>query len=207
MLDESIIPAVEQIFKDSKLTLGDVDGFAIGLGPGSFTSLRVGLSTVKALAMATGKPIVGIPSLDALALNVVDESCDEIATIVDARRNLLYACIFKKQRGGLKRTSDYLLTNVADFLNHVGGTTLFVGDGVALYREHIEQAYKEAARKRKTPCRAVFADKNDWLPQAKKLSVLAHRRFIKKEYDDIDKLVPIYLYPADCQVKKCPHFP
>ena len=202
VLDESIIPAVEEILKKSKLTLGQVDGFAVGLGPGSFTSLRVGLSTVKALSMATGKPIVGISSLDALAMNVIDQPCDEICTIVDAKRNLLYAAFFKKQKGRLKRTGGYVLTNVADLLERAHGRTLFVGDGITLYRSQIEQAYDESAQKRKTNCRALFADEHDGVPQARKLAALASGRFEKKEYDDVDKLVPIYLYPANCQVRK-----
>src|SRR3989304_5415259 len=72
VLSSSIIPSIHQILKKAGIALSQLDGFAVGLGPGSFTSLRVGLSTIKAFALATGKPVVGIPSLDVLALNVLE---------------------------------------------------------------------------------------------------------------------------------------
>ena len=70
VLSSSIIPSIEKILKESKINLKDIDAFVVGLGPGSFTSLRVGLATIKGLAFATGKPLVGVPSLDAIALNI-----------------------------------------------------------------------------------------------------------------------------------------
>ena len=61
VLSDSIIPLVDKILKKAGVKLKGLNAFAIGLGPGSFTSLRVGVSTVKALSLATGKPVIGIP--------------------------------------------------------------------------------------------------------------------------------------------------
>ena len=70
VLEDSILPAVDKILESAGIKFSQIDGFAIALGPGSFTSLRVGLATVKAFAMATGKPVVGIPTLDIIAHGV-----------------------------------------------------------------------------------------------------------------------------------------
>ncbi len=199
VLESSIIPAIEKILGDSKLTFKELDGYAVGLGPGSFTSLRVGLSTIKAFVLATGKPVVGISSLDVMAMNVADEKVDEICAIMDARRKQVYACLFEKKDGVLKRKTDYLLTNIDDLLGRVQGKTLFVGDGAPLWRDAIKEKYAKAGKK--SDGRAVFTSEKNAFPQAKKLSDLAYGRFEKKVYDDVESLVPLYLYSLDCQVR------
>ena len=78
ILENSILPMVDLILDSAGVKFSQIDGFAIALGPGSFTSLRVGLATVKAFAMSTGKPVVGIPTLDIIASGVDLGSCNEI---------------------------------------------------------------------------------------------------------------------------------
>jgi tRNA threonylcarbamoyladenosine biosynthesis protein TsaB len=199
VLESSIIPAVEGILKSAKVKFADIDGFAVGLGPGSFTSLRVGLSTIKAFALSTGKPVVGISSLDVVAANVLGEDCDEICVVMDARRNLLYSCIYDQGKNGLSRKSEPMLTGLDDLLNRVHGRTFFVGDAVSLNREAIKAKYQKASTQGSS-CAPLFAEEKMGMPQARKLSVLAYRRFCKKEYDDSETLVPVYLYAQDCQV-------
>jgi len=91
VLSNKIVPSIERILSDSKIELDQLDGFAVGLGPGSFTSLRIGLSTVKALAFATQKPVVGIPSLDIIAQGC--SSGGTICVVVDAKRSFSRAKI------------------------------------------------------------------------------------------------------------------
>jgi hypothetical protein len=127
---------------------------------------------------------------------------------MDARRKQIYACIYSRGTGpcaptdmscGLKRKTDYLLTNIDSFLDRVQGRTLFVGDGVPLWRDVIKEKYAAAAKKG-AKCQAVFASEKDAHPQARNLSHLAFGRFEKKVYDDVETLVPLYLYTQDCQV-------
>jgi tRNA threonylcarbamoyladenosine biosynthesis protein TsaB len=202
VLENSIVPAVDRLLASAGVPFKKLDAFAVGLGPGSFTSLRVGLATVKAFAMATGKPVVGIPSLDVIARGAIGLPCDEICVLSDARRGMVYAAVYNHvgagspgpHKGGetppLRRKTDYLLTTVENVLNHVHGRTLFTGDGVGLYRDDIVR------------CRPVFAPQKFWHPQAKYLAQIAFERLAAKDYDDIERLVPLYLYPADCQVQK-----
>lgn len=190
VLSSSIIPKISEILKQSGLELKDLNGIAVGLGPGSFTSLRVGLATVKGLAFAAQKPIVGIPSLDVLAQGCAGASEDWICTINDARRNLLYACLYQNQNGRIKRTGDYLLAGIDDVLSRIKGPTLFTGDGAALYSKEIMEK------------KGKIADEKLWYPQAKQMIPVALERFRKKAYDSLDHLNPMYLYPEDCQVNR-----
>ncbi|MBI5150264.1 MAG: tRNA (adenosine(37)-N6)-threonylcarbamoyltransferase complex dimerization subunit type 1 TsaB [Candidatus Omnitrophica bacterium] len=191
VLSDSIMPAIQGILKKAGLTLAKLDGFAVGLGPGSFTSLRVGLATVKGLAFALKKPVVGIPSLDILALNVKEDG--QVCVVCDAKRNMAYACLYQKKGNVLKRKSKYLLTDIQNVLKQVQGEVTFVGDGVPLFQEAIGRAAGIKAR---------FTGGKQMYPQAKHLATLALKRFESKEYDAAESLVPLYLYPEDCQVTK-----
>lgn len=189
VLSDSIMPAIEGILKNAGLRLAELDGFAVGLGPGSFTSLRVGLSTVKGLAFALKKPVVGISSLDVLAMNIARDG--QICAVCDAKRNMAYACLYQKKGDVLKRKSRYLLTDIKDVLKRIKGGVTFVGDGVPLFRAAIEKA---------AGINPHFADEKQMYPQARHLAALAMKRFEAKEYDAAETLVPLYLYPEDCQV-------
>lgn len=196
VLSDSIVPAIEKVLKDAKVSLAKLDVLVVGLGPGSFTSLRVGLSTVKGLAFAAGKPVIGIPSLDAVALNV-GETPLQICVIADAKRNLVYAAFYENKQGSLKRKSEYLLTPLADLLGRIEVDTVFVGDALKLYQLNIESYFSN-----KKKLKIEFAPESQAHPDAKGLLVLAQEDLKKKKFANIDKLVPLYLYPEDCQVQK-----
>ena len=175
VLSPSIIPEIRRVLKMAGVSLRHIDGFVVGLGPGSFTRLRVGLSTMKGLAFATGKPLVGIPSLDVVALGVKDKG-EKICVVSDARRNMVYACIYSVKNGHVKKESSYVLASIEEVLREIEGETVFVGDGIALYQEAIIQG---SAKGRKYD--PIFADEKYWLPQARYLVPLAQKRFIKEK--------------------------
>ena len=189
---------IEHALRKANLVLHDLDGFAIGLGPGSFTSLRVGLSMMKAFIMVTGKPVVGISSLDVIAMNITAHQPTQICVINDARRNLLYSAIYEKKDTGLTRKSEYLLKPVDEILVLLKDEVVFVGDGIQLYKDHILTKAQEWGN-RYTP---RFETDKHWLPYAKELARLGYQRFLRGETDKVDTLSPLYLYPEDCQVHK-----
>lgn len=200
VLEDSILPAMDQMLEKANLKLEDLDAFAVGLGPGSFTSLRVGLSTIKALTMVTQKPVVGIPTLDTIAHGVRTADCDEICVLNDARRGNVYAAIYARQApGALKLRSGYLLESLNEVLKKVQGQTLFVGDALKDCRAPVEAAYRRGPA-RNNLCKCLFAKEKWWYPQAKEMASLAYERLTRGQYDDAAKLLPIYLYPQDCQV-------
>lgn len=192
ILSSSIIPRIQGILEKGKISLKALDGFAVGLGPGSFTSLRIGLATIKGLAFATQKPVVGISSLDILAMNVAENDV-QICTVCDAKRQLVYSSLYQKKGSVLKRSGPYLLASIDDVLDGIQGKTLFIGDGIPLYRE--------AILKKK---QVKLVDEKKWSPQARQLAGLALKRFRAKKFkgDNVNKLAPMYLYPEDCQVRR-----
>lgn len=191
VLSSSIMPGIRSILKKSRLELSDCDGFAVGLGPGSFTSLRVGLATIKALSFAVGRPIVGISSLDILALNAPESWSDPICTFSDAKRKLVFAATFERSGRGLKRTSDYLLTSIDEALKIVKPGTYVVGDGIPLFKEQIKSAVSDCH----------LAPEKDFFPRAVNLAVLARQQFLDKNFQSASDILPLYLYPEDCQIK------
>ena len=190
-LSSSIMPSIRKILDSAGITLSKLDGFAVGLGPGSFTGLRVGLSTIKGLAFATNKPVVGISSLDVLAMNIKEDHV-QICTLCDAKRNLVYACLYEKKGSTLKRKSDYFLESIDAILKKIKGEVIFIGDGVKLFRNDIQKA---------TSINPIFIDGELTLPRARCLAPLALKKFQKGQKDDIAQLVPLYLYPEHCQVR------
>lgn len=193
VLSSVIIPAIRGVLYKAGIRLDQLDGFAVGLGPGSFTSLRVGLSTIKALGFVTQKPIIGIASLDILATNVMDNGVPNICVICDAKRGLAYMCLYKNQKSGIKRAGKYLLTDPDEVLKQIKEPTIFVGDGIKIFRDKIINKLHK---------KAVFSKEKQSFPQAKNLVPLAVKRFINGKFDNINTLVPLYLYPQDCQVRR-----
>ncbi len=193
VLSSSIIPQIDRILARSRFRLQDMDALAVGLGPGSFTSLRVGLATAKGLALATNKPVVGVASLDVLAMNAAAEK-RTVCCLNDARRDMAYACLYAMRRGRPHRKSAYFLTRIEDLVVQCEGEVFFIGNGVPVFRERI---LRESQR---LGFRPFFAVPGECAPSAEKLAVLALEKVSKGKSTNPDRLVPLYLYPADCQV-------
>lgn len=184
-----LIPSVEAILKKSGIPKTKIDIVGIGLGPGSFTGLRISLSLVKALAFALGKKISAIPSLDVIAKNARVDG--DISVILDARRGNVYTAFYRNKAEALKRTSAYLLLDFNTWLSRINKKTYVLGDGLSVYGQSI----------RLNPNITVMPDKFCY-PDAKSLNLLVYEKIKKSGPDDLDKVFPLYLYPKECQIKK-----
>jgi len=131
-----LLSAVDVALRGLGLRPRDLDGFAVTTGPGSFTGLRVGLSSVQGLALACGARCVGLPSLDVLALAAAG-SAPRIVALVDAFRGEVYAGAYDRL-GGLD--GDYRVGPLEGVLDGLPPGTAFVGDGVGRHREGIRAA-------------------------------------------------------------------
>ncbi|MCK4248157.1 MAG: tRNA (adenosine(37)-N6)-threonylcarbamoyltransferase complex dimerization subunit type 1 TsaB, partial [Candidatus Omnitrophica bacterium] len=189
-----LVPYIDRILKDTGLVLDQIDGFSISLGPGSFTGLRIGLATVKGLALPDNKPIVGVPTLDVISANIIDPA-QPVCVIVDAKRNQLYWAKYKYSPKGLKNTTGYNLSPVADVLKSIKTKTIITGDGIAAFGRLI---IKEK------PKLAVLSLEELWYPRGLMTAKLGYQRLIAGQKDDVDALEPMYLYSRDCSIRKNP---
>ncbi len=189
---QDLIPTIKDLLKKLSLEIKDIDGIAVSLGPGSFTGLRVGVTAAKALAIASGKPVIGIPTLDVIAHNAYYYP-GTICPIVDARKKLLYAALYKNKNGSLKKLSQYLLISPDALVKKIKEKTLFIGDGITAYGRAIEKA---VGRK------AEFAPPRFWLPKAENVALLGWEKLKKGKKDDPLKLVPLYLHSRECNIQK-----
>lgn len=147
---QTLLPMLDEIVRASGIEMKDVDAIAISRGPGSFTGLRIGSATAKGLGLALDKPVVEVPTLDALAYNLYGISDAVICPIMDARRQEVYSGIYdfraeEGKRGGslvmntLSAESAGPLADVLEELNRIGRPVIFLGDGVPVYAELIAQ--------------------------------------------------------------------
>lgn len=138
----TLLPMAEDLLKNTELSLQDVDCFAVAQGPGSFTGIRIGVSTVKGLSWATNKPCVGVSTLEAMAWNGVAAG-GLVCSVMDARRSQVYTALFEIRDGWPQRlTPDRPLSleQLAGALQENGGIPFLVGDGAALTAAFLEKA-------------------------------------------------------------------
>ncbi|MDZ7261012.1 MAG: tRNA (adenosine(37)-N6)-threonylcarbamoyltransferase complex dimerization subunit type 1 TsaB, partial [candidate division KSB1 bacterium] len=132
---ERLVPAIERITNDAQLSLKELQLIAVSIGPGSFTSLRIGLATAKGLAFSLALPLVSVVSLDALAVQAPTFwGGFQICALITARKHEAYAAFYRKQsEQSLKRTSKYLLVTLDELKPFVTEPTLFLGNGVRTF--------------------------------------------------------------------------
>jgi tRNA threonylcarbamoyladenosine biosynthesis protein TsaB len=132
---QHLLPAIDQLLREAKIDWPQIDAIAVSLGPGSFTGLRIGLSTAKGLSMATGKPLIGVPSLDALASQGKGQGLP-VCALIDARKKEVYAALYRENAAGeMKRQSDYLALAPAALAARLTEPTLLLGSGAELYHD------------------------------------------------------------------------
>ena len=139
-----LLKIVETALTRSGLSISEMDGFAAASGPGSFTGLRIGISTAQGLAMASGKPAVGIPTLDALAWQV-SFAPGLIVPLIDARRGEVYFCRRRFAGGALLNEGTDGVMPPEKALEGIDETTLFIGSGALAHREIIEKKMGDMA--------------------------------------------------------------
>ena len=191
---ELFMPTIKEALRHFKLVLSEVDYFAVGLGPGSFTGLRIGLATIKGFALGLAKPVIGLPTLDVLASNALPGDSKIILPLIDAKRNLLFTAIYEVTfNERLKRKSPYLLINIKQLLDRLESdkSVVFLGDGLRLYQPLLKQKIKNA----------VFLNEDTWYPRARNLIKLTLDLIDKGRFSEAARIKPIYLYPKECQIR------
>src|SRR2546428_11980959 len=128
---ERLMGAIDRFLTDAGWTVRDLEGLAVSVGPGSFTGLRIGLSTVKGLALALSIPIVAVPTLDAMAAPLPFAALP-VCPVLDARKREVYASLYRWDGAGMHRVWEYLAIAPAALARRLGEPGVILGDAADL---------------------------------------------------------------------------
>ena len=176
-------PSVKEVLDEKGLAVKDLDAVCVGKGPGSYTGLRVGVSTAKGLCFGAGLPLLAAGTLDTLVseahrLGVVPAGCRAIVPMVDARRMEVYTAVFTPDGRQLTETKPVIVDADSFAAELAEGPVLFIGDGALKCREAItsENAHFAAA-----------------FPTAMAMAPLAEAAWTEKRFEDVAYFEPFYL--------------
>ena len=188
---ERLMEAVDIVLQGARITLEEIDGFAVSIGPGSFTGLRIGLGTVKGLCMATGKPASAVSTLEALASNM--PFCRYLlCPILDARKKEVYAALFKyREDGCMIRLTDDRVVPPQSLIEQILEPVVFLGDGVDVYKDFLKSRLGD---------NAYFAPMNAMLPSGISVAMLGLAR-LKRGEVITDTEVPVYIRRSEAELK------
>jgi tRNA threonylcarbamoyladenosine biosynthesis protein TsaB len=186
-----LLKSVEMAVADAAMTFADLDGFGVALGPGSFTGLRVGVATVKGLALAANRPVAGFSSLAMLAMNIPWADYP-VCSMLDARKGEVYTAIYRcTDRPQALRAESVIAPG--QFLATITETTIFVGEGALRYREQITATLGTLA---------IFPPSTCHVPRASSGALLAATAFAKGNLPTLPSLNPVYIRPSEAELAK-----
>ena len=188
---ERLMATIDRLLSDSDLSIDDMDGIAVSIGPGSFTGLRIGLSAAKGLSYASGKPLLGIPTLDALALNMTFSSY-LICPIQDARKGEVYTALYRPGAKSPEKMTDDIVVSPDALAGMITEKTIFLGDGVNRYRELLVKQLGELYNEAPIPLQ---------LPRASNVAMLALKRLEKGDTDDPFTMIPRYIRKSEAEIR------
>ncbi len=187
---ERLMSTIERVLKDTGLAVSDIGGFAIAIGPGSFTGLRIGLSTVKGLALATGNPVAAVPTLLALAWNL-PFSGYPVCPLLDARKNEVYAALYRFEGKALVQVLPEAAIPLSSLSQQVDAMTVFTGEGSRIYRTEIQRILGN---------RAVFAPHSAILPSGATVAEIGLDMIKSGKLAEPDSLTPLYIRRPEAEV-------
>lgn len=188
---ETILAAVDSLFRDTGTVSSAVSHVAVSAGPGSFTGLRVGMAAAKGFCYGLGAAIVPVPTLHAMALAFPFPG-GTVCPVLDARKNEVYAALFRWEAGGCRR----LLPDMAIAPDELpgrlpGGKVFFCGDGAFSFRGFFRERFGEMA---------VYPPDGEGRPDAAAVGMLAGRLLREGAAADVGMLVPAYLRSSEAEL-------
>jgi len=189
---------VQEVLDQGGIGFSDLTAVAIAVGPGSFTGLRIGVSYAKGLATANGCSIVGVSSLDAMAvgaLDLADLGIDlTLCPIIDARKNELYAALYRTMAAGVEKLTTGFIVRPEDLAGRIRGEAIFFSDGPAAHAKLLNASFGERTRfLTEIPNRRAIA-----------VAALGAARVATAEIDNVLELQPSYVRPPEAAVSKSP---
>ncbi|MFH1262070.1 MAG: tRNA (adenosine(37)-N6)-threonylcarbamoyltransferase complex dimerization subunit type 1 TsaB [Pseudomonadota bacterium] len=187
-----LLPAIEWLLKTIGWTIAEIDGFGITLGPGSFTGLRVGLSTVKGFAWSLSKPVAALNSLEILTHQYREDRVT-IVPMLDARRDRVFCAAYRWNGDRLVVLRPPSDSSAPEFVSALEGPVVCFGEGARKYRGAIEAVGKDSV---------IFAPTEYDLPRGTTAARLASEALSRGETLDIHRAEPIYLRPSEAERKR-----
>ena len=187
---EILTSTIGEVMEEAGWAPRDIELICVGLGPGSFTGLRIAVATVKGLAASLELKVKGVPTMDAMARRVSGNR-GRFAPLLDAHKGKVYTCIYEEDEdGNISRKTDYLLVTVNDLLSDLKENVFFFGDGIHKYKEELEAH----------PTAKIIWD-IDWYPRAEDIGLIG-LELAREGEDDPDTIDPLYLHSKECNIMK-----
>lgn len=187
---QNLMPLVDGIFKESNLSLDDIDLLSCCLGPGSFTGIRIGIATVKAFADVKNIPVAGVTSLESLAYNIDEPGL--IISLIDAKNDNVYYSLFSFDGNNYNQIGEYKadnIQNILDYLSIYDDPLLFVGDGSILHQDKIQTYIKNPK----------FASEKQNIQTSISIGKSAYNKYKSGNYGDSSTILPIYLKKSQAE--------
>lgn len=195
---ERLMTTINSALRLAAITLQDIDAFAVAIGPGSFTGLRIALSTVKGLSYATGKPIISVPTFEALAWHF--PYCRyPVCTMLDARKKEVYVALFQCENNRFIRLIDETSIKISELLERFDKdiapsyeSIIFTGEGALLYRDRIIEVMGE---------KAIFASPEKMIPSPANVAYIGMKKALKGEFSEPIRLTPLYIRKSEAEIR------
>ena len=176
---EKLLPFISQTIEKSKINMSDLSAVAISMGPGSFTGLRIGVSTAKGICYALGIPLIAVSTLQAMAFGMTKKlKSDLYCPMIDARRMEVYSAFYDLENN-LVREIQADIINESSYLNFLNKDVVFFGDGSIKIKEIIKHQ------------NATFI--SDFHPSASYIGDLSYKKFRQLDFVDVAYFEPYYL--------------
>ena len=194
---EKLVPSINWLLGELNLEKTDLTGVAVSLGPGSFTSLRVGISTAKGICYSLGIPLVGVSSLKVLAMNL-PFAASNICPVIDARRGEVFTAIFRSNNGEIERLTEDMVISPEKLVDIIKDNTIFIGDGALLYKDFLEDNLSDGI---------MFSPVNLNAPKASNVALAEIGKFkegLDSEYmhNQVMNMAPQYLRKSEAEISK-----
>ena len=189
---QTLLPMLEEVAKMAELDLESIDAIAVAAGPGSFTGLRIGVATVKALGLALDKPVVSVPTCHGLAFNIWGTD-KLVCPILDARRNQVYTGVYEFIDGKLQivRDQDAMgIDELVEYLKTLNRKVVFVGDGIPVYGDYIRENMPDSCE---------FAPAGFNRQRASSVAAYGLKLFEEGKFENADDHKPIYLRKSQAE--------
>lgn len=182
---QTLMPMVDELLKNTGLSVNDIDAVAVNAGPGSFTGVRIGVAAVKGIAFPKNLPCVSVSTLESMAYNMLGNDCI-VCSVMDARCSQVYNALFRVKGCTVTRMTDdraLSLTDLKNELRNINEKVVLVGDGAVLCSKFLGEELEKI----------MLAPFNNRIQTASSVAYAAFEKINNGETVKADELMPVYL--------------